>query len=323
MCRNSHGAERKIKLGKTVSLSRKTVQPSEDTAIRDYCIVFALLFGGVIIQTSGIWIIGPILIILGFWYYRSRIWSHGINIDFSPKLKTGKRWVSVTKTEMDKMRKKMQLTASFSKGCLVELFLGLVISFILYVGFKTFLRIVFGNFISAELDMQFFFNFALIFIIYFISFSPRTWEPNMIKFKLPYLENLISLLPKYRMGKWTREFQFELTDCEKGDVPTDIKMVLKPPDCPPAMYGIQAQLSQNRGGPYLYFVVITKPEMAISVPPKTDRDVLELKKTGEVNILVIRQFANKYGGYQTSGGDVERLLRLAFVSTVDTITKNQ
>ncbi|HNV70018.1 MAG TPA: hypothetical protein PKO06_09985, partial [Candidatus Ozemobacteraceae bacterium] len=97
------------------------------------------------------------------------------------------------------------------------------------------------------------------------------------------------------------------------------KMQLRPPQAPKEFIGVQSQISVNRGGPYQYFVIITKPELKLKAAAGSDQDVVNLERKPDVHILVVRQVATKTGGYQTNASDVSRLVAIVKQSVEKTL----
>jgi hypothetical protein len=302
-----------------VTAARKALPPPP---FSDLGLPGLLMIGGVMLQVFWSGIIGLFLLMAGLSILHARTWNPDRGMSFTPHLNGGKtRWVSATQTEIDKLRKKMKAIESFGPGCLTTIghfVLSLVILFALPV-----LVGVVSNALRSPYDGEYglitFFDTLLVLFVYFWFFSPSLWKPALIDFKLPHFQSLLASLPELGMGTWQRDFQLELTASNKGDVPTDVKIVLRPPDCPREFLGVQGQISINRGGPYLYFVIITRPELEIIAPPQVGTDVFERKKGDEVNILVIRQHATNSGGYQTRPADVKRLLTSARQATERTL----
>jgi len=287
----------------------------ETSFINEVVIPAMVVMAGVIIQITWSAFIGLIVIIVGFFIGMSAGWSADPRLNFCPKLSSAatKRWVQATSTEVVKLKSKMKAVENFNSGCFAALGRFLFSIMVFIIGMSSIGILTAGMPGYFQEDM---FGIALIDMVflglwYFWICVPSTWKPDLIEFKLPVFESLLSRLPGEGMGNWTREYQLELSKSEKGEVPTDMKLLLKPPKAPKEFLGVQAQVAINRGGPYLYFVVITRPALEISMPDASKSTVLERKNDKEVNILVIRQYANKQGGYITSSEDQARLLSIA------------
>ncbi len=250
-------------------------------------------------------------------------WSQDPALNLVPSLEAGKRWVASTPTEIARIKKKMELVQNFGPGCLSILVKFFAFIFLLGagLGIAGFITQSATRSVTEDILGAFILDTFVLLAAYFGLFRQGLWTPDLIAFKLPVFEALLSQLPGLGMGKWSREFQLELTKSKNGEVPTDVKLVLKPPDCPKEFIGIQSQVAINRGGAYVYFVVITKTGLEIGRPEGSSKDVIEMKADKEVNILVIRQYADKHGGYITSEGEQTRLLCLAQQATEMTVGK--
>ncbi|HUU59452.1 MAG TPA: hypothetical protein VMZ50_07915, partial [Phycisphaerae bacterium] len=100
--------------------------------------------------------------------------------------------------------------------------------------------------------------------------------------------------------------QMEVRSGEKGEMPTDAKLVLRWERLGDAFLGLQVQVVLNRvqgsDYPYLYCVLVARPEMNMLeklAPRPSANIVVEGKRDGEVDILVIRNRTTKTSGYHT------------------------
>lgn len=296
---------------------------AESDILREVVIPTLVVMGGLFVQMQWSAWLGLAVIAGGFWYGYAQGWGADPRLNLSPRLTSGagKRWVQVTATEVGRIKKKMEIIDNLGPGCLwglLHLGISLVV-FVVGMGTVGVLTKGLGHSFSEEMLGTAFLDLVFLGIWYFWICAPNTWKPHLVEFKLPVFEALLAGFPAKGLGKWSREYQLELAKGEKGEVPTDLKLMIKPPDAPKEFLGVQAQVAINRGGPYLYFVVITRPSLPIVQPPAGDRDVVERKTDKDVNILVIRQFANKHGGYQTSASQINRLLDLAVLATEQTL----
>jgi len=268
------------------------------------------------------------------WVIFGYFWNHENRLNFVPDITTAKRWVPATSIEVAKLLKKLDAIKQFDGGCsgtIIKGILAILIFLVAVVGVSVMTDDLPG-YASSDLVGITFVDVLIVLAATFSVFKPSFWTPPLIEFKLPVFEKLLSKLPEERMGSWSREYQFELSKTSKGEVPVDIRWVLKPPDCPKDFLGIQSQIAINRGGPYVYFVVIARSALPIKRPKTPDGnssfwkslfsgtpDVVDAKIDKEVNILVIRQHADKKSGYITNINDQIRLLRTARDSTLETI----
>ncbi|MCK4532828.1 hypothetical protein KAU39_03500 [bacterium] len=96
----------------------------------------------------------------------------------------------------------------------------------------------------------------------------------------------------------------------KGRIPDDARLMIRFLNAPECFLGMQVQLSMNnvqgKDYPYLYCVLIAKKEAGFFLkkeqllenPPK--KIVFELQASGDVDVLVIRQYTTKRSGYHTN-----------------------
>ena len=304
---------------------------------------YGLLCLGIWVQVSGWLWVGAALVIAGLYFFNLRL-PDSEAMNFVPRVDGESRWISATPTEVAKIKTKMAAMDKMGGGCLSGICMGCVV------------LAVFGLFITMNTDASltgradlFFSLRALLMNMLILSGAvmvlgtPRFWKPSKIVFKLPVLEKIMGWTKAVGASDWTREYQLELKKSPKGDVPVDIKICLKPPDCSKDFYGVQGQVSQNRGQPYVYFCVIAKtgnevvrPPAEVTVPGEEkgffgglisslvgskDREVYETKKDAQVNVLVIRQYADKHGGYITSESDMKRLLMKSIRSADATVKR--
>jgi hypothetical protein len=110
----------------------------------------------------------------------------------------------------------------------------------------------------------------------------------------------------------TIEPQIEVRKGPKGDIPVDVKMILRTDNGGPDFLGQQMQVSMNsvqgHDYPYFYCVLVAKHEfhlldrLALWEKSKTQtrREVItEGDREAEVDIIVIRQQTSRSGGYHT------------------------
>jgi hypothetical protein len=291
---------------------------------------YGLILPGILLQLYGWFWIGFILVITGVVLYNSNL-PDPEAMNFVPKLGGSSRWIAVTPTEIGKIKSRIVAMEKLTGGLIEGLAkIMLVIS---VMGLFLFLQIfdeAIGDATMYDILRALLANLLVVAGSILILASPRTWTPGKIVFKLPVLEKIMGWTKTVGAAEWVREYQLELKKTDKGEVPIDVKICLKPPECPKDFYGVQGQVSQNRGQPYVYFCVIAKtgnevvrPPGKVTVPGEEpgffgkitaafggdrDREVYETKKDSQVNVLVIRQFADKHGGYITSESDMKRLM---------------
>ncbi|HNW33387.1 MAG TPA: hypothetical protein PKM25_00505 [Candidatus Ozemobacteraceae bacterium] len=255
---------------------------------------------------------GAAFIIIGF---RSifKSWTADPKLQFKPEFGNEKRWISTGDAEIARLHDKIKAISSrTASGCIYRTVVlsGYFFVFLLVGGmFGTISDYGFGYQQGIEMSVLYFGDVLLIFFLVYL-YSPATsfWKPNLIETKLPVYDRLVSALPAEDMGDWKVTFQLELCETRRGDVPVDIRLMLRPPDAPAELIGIQAQIAINMGAPYLYFVVIARLGLAFPQLPAEEGLVFEQKESKDVNILVVRQYADSSGGYNTDHAGNLRLL---------------
>ncbi|MBN1946458.1 MAG: hypothetical protein JW797_12355 [Bradymonadales bacterium] len=105
-----------------------------------------------------------------------------------------------------------------------------------------------------------------------------------------------------------------LREGKKGKYPVDARMMLRPKESGEGLFlGIQVQVALNnvRGVdfPYLYCVVLVKEKGRLpTVVRRKPKLVYEPGKDAGVEFLVVRQHADRKGGWHTDDGAVEKIV---------------
>ena len=252
--------------------------------------------------------------------------------------KDGKvRWTTVTTAEMERLEKKLSLVKEFQKtrsgGCWGWVKWAFGLSALTFVG-SIFFTVGAWAIMSYEpmitedetlgLMAIMIGDIGVLFLLYLGwagSKTPATLVPEMLALKLPAFQKIEAMVLAETENTWEPSFQLALSTTPSGEVPVDLKLHFVPKNSPNGLLGIQAQISLNRGSPYAYFVIMTRDYLVIPRPTESGNDVYENKSEKGVNILVIRQFADKSGGYITSPEDILRLFRQV-LATVGKMIEN-
>ena len=314
-----------------------------EASLGDILIALSVSFLGYIVQIGSaglhassytgfyapVYFVGLAAFVGGFIWLYYRQWHSDGMLNLGVEI-TGEKaeWVTVTETERKKLVEKVEAIDKTSSGCLRREVVAILLlfGFLSHIGLLLFLS---DNRSGSGVIPVTFLNFFVLVGVYNLVFQIATWKPDTIIQKLPLFKALTDSLPRNGMGNWEAKYQFNMKTSDKGKVPTDIKLIVKPDECPDEFLGIHAQVAYNRGAPYLYFVLITKPTLRIIKPDVSKRavginipllssfikeqptDLLEEKQQADVNVLVVRQIATKRSGYNTSREDEQRLLLLA------------
>lgn len=276
---------------------------------------------------------GIIITCLGFIYLYATEWylnkkltaksssTHQTIISLSKLQDEHSDWVTVTDVEFERLKEKIAAISRFNSNSFDRLICDREIKrqygFVVWGVIVSLLFILFGH--ISEQAQLFLFNLLVLAFLWMELYRPRIWIPQDISFKLPLFEKLVEMFDDLGLSCWERTFQFNLKPFHEKKIPIDLKMVLKPPKAPKEFYGVQVQASKNRGGKYVYFVIVTKSSLPIAVPTGTESDVIAPKYADGVNILIIRQYADEYGGYITTDGDVKRLLNITLEAVRKTL----
>lgn len=341
-----------------MSGSRPGARPAvEEGCYRTSVMAFFIAMMGVSLQMFEFWYTGIALVIIALWLVYNNEWATEKSLYYKPSLRS-KDWNPATINEYNKLVEKIDRVSDFNRTILgklakfcsdnsnislssptlakdiirfVQMILIVVatvaaalVGVFLFMGFAfTMLEIVGFNGSDRRVAFLVLGGNTLIFALAFgFFFLPKIWTPHLVSFKLPHFDKLMQEFPAAGMGDWTTEFQLELSKADDGKMPTDIKMVIKPPDAPPEFYGVQAQISINMGGPYVYFVIVTKEDLKIRMPRDAGiNDILEPSSSDGVNILVIRNYTTKNAGFITKARDVRRLLQLTKQSALATTSQ--
>lgn len=330
-----------------MSASRPGARPAvEKGCSRASIMAFVMAMTGVVLQLFEFWYTGISVVVIAFWLVYDKEWRSEKSLYYRPALNSKpKEWKSATIKEFNRLVEKIDTVSDFNstifgkfgKFCsdnftitrfpLVILAACAVVvavttTVLLFFGFTYSMLEVLG-FNGADQRLAFqvvLANSIVLVVTSWFFFLPKIWTPQLVSFKLPHFHKLMQELPGAGMGDWTTEFQLELSKTDEGQMPTDIKMVIKPPEAPAEFYGVQAQISINMGGPYVYFVIVTKENLMIPMPSGvTKADVVEASTADGVNILVIRNHATKTAGYITRMYDIRRLLQLTKKAATATV----
>ncbi len=121
-------------------------------------------------------------------------------------------------------------------------------------------------------------------------------------------------------------FNYQLqtkTAGDGGEVPVDLKAMVRWEDGPPGILGLLVQISINdvKGTeyPYAYCVIVARPEAAGAVSPRPGDEAagitLETEPGGDTHVVVVRQTTTKNTGYHTEKADIMRLFTRALAMT--------
>lgn len=214
-------------------------------------------------------------------------------------------WKEVTPDKIDQVLahcRKIKKFRSQNLGC----FLGFVIVLIVFGGFLFPLLGALAlpfSLLAAIIDAVILFSGVVL------SGRKSAWMPHALDVKAEivkrFLESpMINGDPSLHAAPY-----LEIGHSAEGGYPNDTRFLIKFKDASDTFIGLQGQISINtvksRAYPYFYTVLIARPEFRLldklkSLKISLDNITLEKKKTGEVDVVVIRQTTTKTSGYHTA-----------------------
>ncbi len=268
----------------------------------------------------------------------------GINSGYeaAPKITGTETWEKVTPDEYAKVKLRADQLRSwdedFFDGSSVRGLAGFltagILCLIAYFAAATRWSFPDGAWLYFGLDAA-----VLILPMWFIGTRDYLKKDRLI-IKINMLEKVIEALKDPSDVQVQPMLALETAD-KGGQVPEDARLMVKLVGAPKDFYGLQVQLSvnsvQGKDYPYLYCVIIAKAGSGLlakyeelAVQPESSgvsdfvkslfglggTDILyESSRSGEVDIIVVRQLTTRTSGYYTSPGAalgvVEAALRLA------------
>ena len=223
-------------------------------------------------------------------------------------------WKEVTPDRIDQVLdhcRKIKKFRSQNLGC----FVGIIIVMIVFVGF------LFP--VLSDLSAPFSLLAAIIdaFVLFsgvILSGRKSAWMPHALDIKARIVKRFLqSSMIKGDPTIHAMPY-LEIGRTKEGDYPNDVRFLVKFKGAPDTLIGLQGQISINtvksRPYPYFYTVVIARPEFRLihkfkSLKNSLDKITLETKKTGEVDVVVIRQTTTKTSGYHTNERAQDRIMQ--------------
>lgn len=257
-----------------------------------------------------------------------------------PSLQAVGDWQTVTMEEYNNARKLLEDTANVRSASLGVSGLGCITAVpILFAGFLLYL-FVDGMSVNpwsavvsgGSLGVVFVVDGLTFMLMVWLSGSISAWEPPALRKKYEQLSGIATTVE--RNAHLELQPSMQLAKSSDGDVPVDVKLLVKIKDADPSFIGIQVQVSfnnvQGSSLPYTYCVLLAKPEFEltrrtkmIEMPPpggfstgflglladenkkreshfaRFSGSLIEMEKEGEVDIAVVRQDTSASEGYTT------------------------
>ncbi len=142
-----------------------------------------------------------------------------------------------------------------------------------------------------------------------LSGRKSAWMPHALDLKAEIVKRLLDSRIVKEDPALSGVPYLEIGHTSDGAYPNDTRFLIKFQDAPDTFIGLQGQVSINtvksRPYPYFYTVVLARPEFGLldkfrSLQVSLDNITLETKKTGEVDVVVIRQTTSKTSGFHTN-----------------------
>ena len=213
-------------------------------------------------------------------------------------------WQEVTPSKIDQVIeqcKRIKKFRSKGAGCLIAVIFFLIFGFSFGVPFVALL---------VHLPFAFFATMVNAIILFGgLAFSGRksAWMPAALDIKAGIVKRLLgSSLIKSDPNLQAIPY-LEIGETKDGSFPNDTRLMIRFKDGPNDFIGLQGQVSINsvKGRPYPYFYIVLIAKHSFNLLKKFgkrsfEKLVVERKKTGEVDVVVIRQRTTKTSGYHTN-----------------------
>lgn len=294
-----------------------------------------LLAAGLLAQLAGFFLPGFALLALG----SALGMVKGYNA--APEFAGGEgRWERVTPDEYRKVREKAALLEKWDRD-VFDATSGRGAALLLCVALFCFgfSSVIFYNF-GADAAYCFAADAAVVFLAQWFSGTRSYLKLDRLVIKIKLLETVMAMVADSSAFQVFPMLLLKKTKEEK-DVPADARLMIKLPAAPAEFHGVQTQVSinsiQGTDYPYLYCVLVAKkggnllanykvfvkdidPEpgmigrlagMLKLRLPGTSSVVFEPSSDGDVDVLVVRQFTTRTGGYHTGEAQAASVVRTA------------
>jgi hypothetical protein len=218
-------------------------------------------------------------------------------------------WQEVTPVKLTQAYehcRKLRKFQSANIGCIVAVFF--------FIGWFAFFMIPFFNWPitlrAAILDA--------VILIAGLAFSGRksAWIPPGLEIKADIVRRFLASPLVTKDPELQAMPYLEIGQTKTGGTfPNDARFMIRFKDAPESFIGLQGQISINAVKstqyPYFYVVIIAKPGFQIFKKfgkPTLKNITIENKETGEVDVIVIRQFTTQTSGYHTNTTTQEAIL---------------
>jgi hypothetical protein len=170
-------------------------------------------------------------------------------------------------------------------------------------------------------------NALILFSVLGLSGRKSAWMPHALDIKAQIVQRmLVSPVLKTDPGVIPVPY-IEVGEEGTGTFPNDVRFLVKFKDASDDLIGMQGQISINavKGRPYPYFYVVIIAKHAFNLferckRAEPDKLAIEHKRTGEVDVVVIRQRTTKTSGYHTDERMQDYILNQGIALTRHSIT---
>lgn len=283
-------------------------------------VVVGLWVSGLVVQgAGGIWP-GAILIFAGTILALIRGYSN------EPKVRPrsgGKRWENATldqfrrigeiDEEARRWDRKALIDATNVWGFLVFLLLLVAVGGVGLLVLET----TSGD---ARLSTIFLVDAAALFLPFWLTGLRRLYQRTELMIRVRALETIVDHIEKSKARGLMPAPMLELQKTERGDLPLDVKLMVRFEDAPDDFMGVQVQVSlndvQGTKYPYLYCVILAKPGFHLhrwdtKVDGGRPKILTERNRTEEVELIVVRQKTTRKSGYHTKPAAQRRVFDAA------------
>ena len=259
----------------------------------------------------------------------------------APEFAAGEgRWERVTPDEYRRIREKAELLKKWDRDAF-DITSAPGVALLLCVGLLCFAAYgVIAVYCGQDTAFLFGADAAVVFLAQWFSGTRQYLRQDQLIIKIKLLEGIMTGLADPSAFQVFPLLLLKKTAAGK-DLPTDARLMIKLPAAPAEFYGVQTQVSinsvQGTDFPYLYGVLLAKkggdllgnylaftkdfdPEPGamgklsafLQLPlPGSFPVIFEPGSDKGVDVLVVRQFTTRAGGYHTNAGQAARVVETA------------
>ena len=213
-------------------------------------------------------------------------------------------WQEVTPAKIEKVLaqcKRIKKFRSHDASCIIIVFIFFIFALSFGIPFLNLITSVSFPVLAAVI------NAAILFGGLALSGRKSAWMPYALDIKAEIVKRMVNSPLIANDPQLQAVPYLEIGEGKDGSFPNDTRFLVRFKDAPEEFIGLQGQISINavkgRAFPYFYVVLVAKHPFKLF--EKFDKHtlkkiVIERKKTGEVDVIVIRQHTTKTSGYHTN-----------------------